>query len=171
MLILLVGPKGSGKSHIGRTLQARLGVYFFHVEPHWVEYNARCKAAGREPAIAGGIAEVHPLIARVLDEHEDVCIETTGASSEILDALLALRPREQVLVARIAAPVDLCLERVATRDPTDHLAMEPEMVRLVHELSEALEFEPDIILHNENLSADEIVAAFSGALSGHGRAP
>ena len=166
MLIVLVGPKGSGKSHIGRTLQAKMGVHFFHVEPHWVDYNARCADAGREPSIAEGIAQIHPLIARVLDQHQDVCIETTGASSEILDALLALRPRADVLVARIAAPVDLCLERVATRDPTDMLAMEPEMVRMVHELSEALELDADIVLRNESLSADEIVAAFAAARAG-----
>jgi shikimate kinase len=33
MFIVLVGPKGSGKSHIGRTLERELGVLFFHVEP------------------------------------------------------------------------------------------------------------------------------------------
>src|SRR5688572_13495016 len=36
MFVILVGAKGSGKSHIGRILEARLGVHFFHVEPLWL---------------------------------------------------------------------------------------------------------------------------------------
>jgi shikimate kinase len=60
MLVLLVGPKGSGKSHIGRILEQQLGVSFFHVEPLWMSYYAECQASGRQPVITEGIAKVLP---------------------------------------------------------------------------------------------------------------
>ncbi len=74
MLILLIGPKGSGKSHIGRILEARFGAHFFHVEPLWKAYYEECKASSREPVIAEGIAKVHPVLVRALDKHAHVCV-------------------------------------------------------------------------------------------------
>lgn len=167
MLVVLVGPKGSGKSYIGRTLEARLGVHFFHVEPLWLEYYARCKAAGRQPVIAEGIATVHPVLANALDKHAHVCVETTGASSEILEALLSLRPRQDIIVARVAAPLELCLDRIKSRDQTHQIPMDMDTVREVHELSESQSLSSDLTLDNVQLTEAEIVDQFKSALTGN----
>jgi cytidylate kinase len=164
MFILLVGPKGSGKSHIGRILDARLGVHFFHVEPLWLSYHAYCSANGREVDIAEGIARIHPILAGALDRHAHVCAETTGASSEILEGLLSLRPRSEIIIARITAPLELCLQRIANRDQTHQIPLETETIRVVHELSESLALDPDIALNNANLTESEIVNAFKTIL-------
>ncbi|NUQ79294.1 MAG: nuclear transport factor 2 family protein [Polyangiaceae bacterium] len=165
MFVILVGPKGSGKSHIGRILEARLGVHFFHVEPLWLAYHRDCKAAERQPMIAEGIARVHPLLARALAQHPHVCVETTGASSEILDALLSLRPRSEIVIARVTAPLELCLHRISTRDQTDQIPLETETVRKVYALSESLSHESDITLNNMQLTEQEIVEPFKRALT------
>jgi dephospho-CoA kinase len=141
MLIVLVGPKGSGKSHVGRVLERRLGVHFFHVEPLWMAYYAACRAAGREPAIPEGIAAVHPRIAAALAAHRDVCVETTGASPEILHALLELAPPAATRVVRVTAPLDRCLERIVTRDQT-----------------------PNVTLRNDALDEDAIATAIAKEL-------
>lgn len=47
MLILLIGPKGSDKSHIGRILELSLGGHFFHVETLWMAYNAEVFSIAR----------------------------------------------------------------------------------------------------------------------------
>ena len=165
MLILLIGPKGSGKSYIGRTLEARFGVHFFHVEPLWLEYYAECKASNREPVIAEGIAKVHPVLIRALDENVHVCVETTGASPEILTALLSLRPREEIIVARVSAPLEVCLRRVSSRDQTYQIPMEMEAVRKLHGLSESLQLRSDITLNNVALTESEIAELFESALA------
>ena len=110
MLVLLVGSKASGKSHIGRMLEKHLGVLFLHVEPLWLDYYAEGGASGRQPVISEGIGRVHPLIAGALRSHEHVCVETTGGSAEILDDLLSLEEPSKRLVARVCAPLDLCLQ-------------------------------------------------------------
>ena len=165
MLVLLVGPKGSGKSHIGRVLEARLGVRFFRVEPLWMAYYAACRSAGREPVIAEGIAEVHPAIAAALREHEHVSVETTGASGEILADLLTRAPRSETVIVRVSAPLALCLERIAARDRTNQIPMDVEMIRKVHALSETLQLEADVALANAGLGEEEVVARFAPLLT------
>lgn len=167
MLILLVGPKGSGKSHIGRTLERKLGVVFFHVEPLWMDYYAECKGAGRPPTIPEGILRVHPHIAAALADGADVCVETTGASSEILNDLLGISPASERLVARVDAPLELCLRRIASRDQANQIPMDVEMIRKVHALSIAAPLQPDLTLNNTALLEDDIVSAFASALTPH----
>jgi predicted kinase len=164
MFVVLVGPKGSGKSHIGRILERQLGVFFFHVEPFWMDYYAKCRASGDSPTIPEGIDTVHPHIRRALREHEHVCVETTGASPEILSALLALEDSSKTIVARISAPLELCLERISVRDTANQIPMDADSIRKVHALSVASEIRAEIELENQALSDAEIVSAFQSAM-------
>jgi shikimate kinase len=165
MFVLLVGPKGSGKTHIGRALERHLGVRFFHVEPLWLAYHAECKAKGIQPTIPEGISSVHPQIAQALRANEHVCVETTGASSEILDALLTLWSPSKTLVARVSAPLELCLRRLDARDQTNQIAMDIESIRQAHRLSVTADLQPQLTLVNAGLSDTEIVNRFKSALT------
>jgi shikimate kinase len=165
MFILLVGPKGSGKSYIGRTLEKHLGVLFFHVEPLWMSYYAECEASNRQPLISEGIASMHAPILDALRAHEHVCIETTGASTEIMNDLLSLTDPTKTLIVRVSAPLELCLERIVTRDQTYQVAMDVESIRQVYALSEAAQLQPDLILENAQLNEAEIISLFRDALT------
>ncbi|MFN7959666.1 MAG: AAA family ATPase [Thermoanaerobaculia bacterium] len=165
MLVVLVGPKGSGKSHIGRILERRLGVLFFHVEPLWMAYHAECAAAGRSPDVAGGIRRVHPGIRDALERNGTICVETTGASAELLDDLLSLAPPGQTLVVRLNAPLELCLERIARRDPTHQIPLSLEGIRKVYELAMAAPVSADLTLENLALGEEEIVSSLAAALA------
>ena len=165
MLVLLVGPKGSGKSHVGRVLERNLGLHFLHVEPLWMSYYAKCKEAAREPSIPEGISFVHPHVIEALRINKNVCAETTGASPEILNDLLSLTQSSNTLVVRVAAPLQLCLERIGSRDQTNQIPMDTETIRKVHALSDAAEIQPSFVLDNTlPLSDVEIIAMFKSAL-------
>jgi shikimate kinase len=165
MFVVLFGPKGSGKSHIGRVLERAFGVLFFHVEPLWMDYHAECRAAGREPSIAEGIARVHPRIADALRTHRHVCVETTGASPEILTDLLSLEQPSNTLVVRVTAPLELCLERIAVRDQSNQIQMDMQSIRKVHALSVSALVDPAFTLENTALSEEEVVSRFASALA------
>lgn len=169
MLILLIGPKGSGKSHIGRLLESALGVHFFHVEPLWMAYHAECRTAGREPVIAEGIQRVHPAIAEALQTYRHVCVETTGASPEILDGLLDLGKRTDLLLVKVSAPLETCLERIRTRDQTHQIPLDADSIRKVYELGSAVELPFDLVFENTALSADQILQPFATTLPGGNR--
>jgi shikimate kinase len=165
VLIVLVGPKGSGKSHVGRTLERDLGIHFLHVEPLWMRYHAKCEAAGVEPNLAEGLRAVHRGIAEALRTHEHVCVETTGAAPVILDDLLSLAPPAATLVARLDAPLELCLERIRQRNPTEQIPVDVDAIRRIHALSVAAAVAPALTLDSATLSEDEIVAKFANALA------
>jgi chloramphenicol 3-O-phosphotransferase len=160
VLVLLVGPKGSGKTHIGRLLETRFGVHFLHVEPHWMAYHAECEAAGRPVDVAEGVARIRPLLAAALRAHDHVCVETTGASPEILDDLLATGGARGTLVVRVRAPLETCLARIAARDPRHQIPLDEESIRRVHALAEAAQVQADLVLDNTDLTDAEIVARF-----------
>lgn len=161
MLILLIGPKGSGKTHIGRLLERRWSVHFFRVESHWMRYHAECAAAGRPVRIDVGIERIHPAITRALSIYEQVCVETTGASREILDSLISMGERFGRLLVQVQAPLPLCLERIAARDPSHQIPMHDEDIRSVHALSSAVDLPFDITLENINLSEEQILRPFA----------
>jgi chloramphenicol 3-O-phosphotransferase len=164
VLVLLIGPKGSGKTHVGRLLEARFGVHFFHVEPHWMAYHAECEAAGRPVDIAEGVARIRPLLAAALRAHEHVCVETTGASPEILDDLLALGAGSGTLVVKVRAPLELCLARIASRDPRHQIPLDEESIRRVHALAESERVPADLEIDNVDLADADLVRLFRGRL-------
>jgi shikimate kinase len=166
MLILLVGPKGSGKSHVGRILERELGVHFFHVEPLWMRYREACLEADREATVAEGIAAVHPQLRAAVREHPHVCVETTGASPDILTDLMSLAPRADTLIVRMTSPLSVCLERIARRDPTHQIPVDLATCREIYELSTALELDADLVFDNLDLRDEQIVAAISPLLAG-----
>ena len=161
MLILLIGPKGSGKSHIGRLLEAANGIHFFHVEPYWMRYHADCATDGRKGSIAEGIERVHPAIVNALQLHKHVCVETTGASPEILEDLLSLGELVPILLVKVEAPLSVCLERIVSRNATNQIPVEEETIRQIYELSLAVELPFDITIENTSLSESEILRPFT----------
>ncbi len=160
MLIILVGARGSGKSHIGRVLEREFGVRFFEVEPLWMAYLSECREAGRLPVIPEGIALIHPEIRSALAQHGRLCVETTGAAQEILDGLVRLRPRDKVIVVKISAPAELCLQRLEAGNSTRRIPMDAEEIRKVNAMSGAAWIDADLDIHNEALNDEEIAAAF-----------
>lgn len=165
MLILLIGPKGSGKSHIGRVLEARLGVHFFHVEPLWMAFHAECAHAGRPVEFPAGISRVHPRIAEALASHQNVCVETTGASREILEDLMRLADAHGLLRVKVQAPLAVCLERIRTRSQKHQIPMQEDLIRCVYELAAALELPFERVIDNDDLSDDEIVECLGPLLA------
>ena len=161
MFILLIGPKGSGKTHIGRVLQDAWDVHFFPVERYWKAYHEECVRQGREQAIQDGISIVHPEIGRALRRHRHVCVETTGASLEILNSLLSLQDAAPILV-RVQAPFEICLERIRRRDPEDQIPIRDELIAEIYQRSQAIDLAFDLELDNSTSLTDrQILDAFT----------
>ena len=101
--------------------------------------------------------------------NEHVCVETTAASPEILNHLLSWARPSQTLVVRVAVPLDLCLERVATREQTNQIPMDLDSIRRICALSIAAEAKEAFTIENAALSDSEIVSRFASALTHQSR--
>ena len=62
------------------------------------------------------------------------------------------------------APLDVCLERVAGRDQSHQIPVDLETVRKVHELSESLQLDADLVIENDTLSDADLVGLFARVL-------
>lgn len=161
MLIVLIGPKGAGKSYVGRLLQSAGKAHFLHVEPLWMAYYAECDRLGRARSIPDGINAVRPVIISALQQHRHVCVETTGGSRDILDDLLNAGAAAGVLVVRINAPLKTCLNRIEARDPTHQIPVPSDTIQEIYELNRNSKEPVALTLENVSMSDADILASFS----------
>ncbi|MHC4956018.1 MAG: AAA family ATPase [Planctomycetota bacterium] len=139
-ILALIGPKGAGKTYLGRLLEERLGVVFVDVE-------AVFRALPDPGRVGEGYDEVARQIAEHLHDAQAVSLELTGAAPEakaLLDHLETLAVLRKV---RVLAPLDLCLERIAGRDAGVHLPTSEDVVERVHAISSALELDFDLTIN------------------------
>jgi len=130
-------------------------------------YYAACKAEGSGSTVCEGIERVHPAINAALATHKHVCVETTGASREILDDLLRRREETRIVLVKVHAPLALCMERTVSRDQRNQIPMDAESIRRVYELGRALDVPFDLVLENVALSSEDVLRQFVAVL-GHG---
>src|SRR5512141_852626 len=117
-LFLLIGPKGSSKTHIGGVVERRTDICFLRVEPIWL---------GLQPGQDGWM-EVERAVDAMLENHERVMIESLGAGERFPGFLSSLQSRYAVKLIRVLADSDTCLERVRTRNQAEHIDVSDEQV-------------------------------------------
>lgn len=117
-LILLIGPKGAGKTHIGVTVERELGIPFLRVEPLWLAL---------EPG-EDGWKKVEGEIARLFETTELLMIESLGAGGGFEGMRRSLESRYRLLFVKISTGSEECLRRVRTRNHEHHIPVSDEKV-------------------------------------------
>lgn len=133
-VIVLVGPKGSGKSTIGHLLAAELGVHFLRVEPIFLAVRAEVGASpsGFEQR---GFEAVLASLTDAIAHYDTVCFESTGASAHFSWLLSELACVARVLPVRVSAAADECIRRVQTRDTSIHIPVSDDQVDRINKLA------------------------------------
>ncbi len=163
-VLLLVGPKGSGKTFIGSLIGERLGLPFLRAEPIFLE-NLRSSRATGPARDAEGYAKVYAEVTRVLARNPQVVLESTGASEAFFPFLGALRVRYRVLLVSVRAPAETCLARVRTRDPAAHLDVSDADVEAINGRAAQVRLAWDLEIDNGGPASPEaIVTAVRGLL-------
>ncbi len=154
-LLILVGPKGAGKTRIGRALERSGLASFVRVEPIFKAAQARGRDA--VPEVVDAVLSAAGQV---------VCIETTGASREMLDRYASLLGDSFVIsYLRVQARQDLYARRVRERDPADHIDVSDELVAEVNRRAALAQLPWCLTIDTTNERADsEIVAAVKTAL-------
>lgn len=165
-ILVLVGPKGSGKTTLGRMLARRSGVYFLDVEPIAKEVLASMGNVIDERYARRAFAEIVRAVRGIERDHRVIVLETTGASEETAALLAGLRERHDVRLARIHAGPETCEARIKARDPSRQIQVSPDLIREMHRRSAALSLPWDLEVRNDPpMSPDDVDRAF-GALLG-----
>jgi predicted kinase len=160
-LVILVGPKGAGKTTLGGVLERNLGIPFLRVEPIWLELGA---SRGPVPDEVGFARVAEEIERRLLDD-PILVIESTAASPAFAGFVDRLEKRCEVLFVRVTAPPEVCVERVRTRERRDHIPVSDDRVREVN----AKAFEVDlpwaaVIDNSAPVDERELTTALKGLL-------
>jgi shikimate kinase len=167
---MLVGPKGAGKTTIGRILEREAGVTFLEVE----------LIAKRVLEAAGGVISedyarraFEAIAAEVLAISNGcriVVIETTGASAETAGFITTLQKDHVVRLVRVRATAETCAKRIVERDSSRQVEVSVELIRQMHERTESLSLQWDLELKNDPLlSAEEVLPALEPLLQHRAR--
>ncbi|MCK6537628.1 MAG: GNAT family N-acetyltransferase [Polyangiaceae bacterium] len=129
-VVVLIGPKGAGKSRLGALLDRVFGLRFLPVEPLWVEHAASPRDADWETR---GYLKVAGAVADELTRHAAVVIEVTGAAPSTPVFLRALESAGALHRVRVEASLGHCLGRVQRRDPVGHVPVSLERVAEINQ--------------------------------------
>ena len=164
-VFILIGPKGSGKSHIGGVLKKYFGIPFLDVDKLGLENIRKSKLHG-EDLIKEGFHFEEEKIAEILQIEDSVSFETTGSHSYFFIVLDRLRSSYAVKLIRVSATLDKCRERLATRDQTKNIPVSSELIQSINERALMVRLPWDLELDNSvDISEVAIVKVFQSKFS------
>ena len=145
VLYTLVGPKGSGKSHIGRRIEKLTGIQFLRVEPLWLQL-----AEGDD-----GWSRVKREIDNLFLQYDKVIIESLGAGEGFNQMYASLKDNYEVKLIKVETDLEECLRRVRSRDNTNHIPVSDERVREYNRISASVKHPWDAVIDNNGPATDE----------------
>lgn len=145
-LLILVGPKGSGKTYIGAILERRLGIRFLRVEPIFLDHET----------FLGAATEVQRQIELSLAAGHSVIIESTGAAPDYVQSLQDRH--ERVRLVQVRASAETCSRRFKARDASQHIPVSDEQFHEINARAARAAFDWDCVLDNDVDLADEDIA-------------
>lgn len=162
IIILLVGPKGAGKTHIGMDLARMFDADFLRVEKIWQDMSPDKMEFDSPAFMAEGIRRTLVAVSERLARHNAIILESSGAFDLFPDYLTALRAMGRVCLVSVRAPIDQCLLRIRTRDQSLHVPVPEDDIVKLNQRSERTEMEWDIVISNHPfISSDELKKIFS----------
>lgn len=149
ILYILIGPKGSGKTHIGTLVNQRTDIFFLRVEPIWLSL-----APGED-----GWKKVEAAIDAAFQSHDKVMIESLGIGEGFHAYMDSLAKKYSIKLIRVRASLETSVARVKSRDNAEHIAVSDEWVEQLNKLASAVTMNWSLEIDNERFAADDDIIA------------
>jgi guanylate kinase len=151
ILYILIGPKGSGKTHIGTQVHGHTDVHFLRVEPIWLAL-----VDGEN-----GWQQVEKTIDSLFQSHDKVMIESLGAGDGFTGMLANLERKYEVRMIQIKTELSECLKRVKSRDQRHHIPISDDQVVEYNEIAAKVEYDWYAIIDNNGpAGVNDILSMF-----------
>ncbi len=133
----MIGPKGSGKTTIGRVIAKEMNVKFFDVEKHLIEYIHNHSIDGNDlPNHGFDIEEIE--IREILKCEDVVIFETTGSSEYFMSYYNMYSAEFKVIPIKITCNYETCIDRINMRGITDNFEVPKDKIKNIYDRSTAL---------------------------------
>ena len=150
LLYILIGPKGAGKTYIGRLVDRHTDIRFIRVEPIWLTLQP-----GED-----GWKKVEATIDAAFGNHDKLMIESLGAGREFQTFHAALAAKYAIRLIRVVAGLDTCFARVKNRDSADHINVSDEKVIEYNKIAATVKYDWALEIRNDPAASDtDILAA------------
>lgn len=157
---ILIGLKGSGKTHIGQLLQEKLNIYFLRVEDICLKIQAGRKISDID-YISEVFTHIEAEVRKLLCTVNHLTIESTGSVPQFDQMLTNLKKDFIVKLIKVNADPGLCLQRVKTRDQKNHIVVSDNQVIEINNAAAQKTFDFDLIIENNNLTDEELLKVLS----------
>ena len=144
-VIILIGPKGSGKTHIGTVAAKQTDMTFLPVEPLWLALKP-----GED-----GWSVVEREVDHILEASDEVIIESLGGSDGFKRLHANLASKYAVKLVRVTADLDTCLKRVKSRPNRDHIPVSDAEVERYNALAVKVALDWDAEINNADPATDD----------------
>lgn len=167
-LIILVGPKGSGKSHIGRELEKQFGIKYVRVESVWQDLKNTRNDFLSPDYIREGRQRTLDLIQSSFHDCA-VCIEASGVSEDWDEYVSALKKLAEIVFIKIECSLDECRSRALGRDQSLQVQIPDDLFEEINVKASKVSLKWDIIVKNDPfISSNDLYGIMGPVLIKHG---
>ena len=160
-IVLLVGPKGAGKSHIGTALSGMFKASFLRIEKIWQDMSPDHMDFDSPSFMAEGIRRSLEAVFDRLSENNVVILESSGAFDLFPSYLVSLQAIGNICLVNVRAPLDQCLMRIKARDQSLHVPVPDAVIQELNKRSSNVSMNWDVVIVNDPfISRDELKEKF-----------
>lgn len=130
-VIILVGPKGSGKTTIGKSVSESLSIKFLDVEKLLMEYILKNSCESSDLPKHGFDIEKEEIV-RCMELNDVVIVEATGSSEYFEEYYLSLCNLFRVILIKIECTYEECIKRIDSRTPGSNFFVEEIKIKEIY---------------------------------------
>ena len=155
-IYLLIGQKGSGKSTIGHLFEKHFNIPFIRVED-WVKAMRENRKVDNSNYIKEAFGVIEKGIIQILEDTNSLVFESTGLTGYFDKMLSKLKSLAKVILIKVSAHAETCLERVKSRDQKIHINVSDEQVNHINQMVAEKEFDFEFEIDNNLKTQEELV--------------
>lgn len=144
ILFMLIGPKGSGKTHIGRLVDQYTDIAFLSVEPIWLALKPN----------EDGWEQVETLIDEMFQKNDKVMIESLGAGHAFSKFHASLAQKYSMRMIRVYANLETCFSRIKTRNAAQHIPVPDDKITEYNRIAAGVSYNWDLEIDNDGPASD-----------------
>ena len=147
-IILLVGPKGAGKTTLAARMEREFGFAFVRVEAIWMELAKEVEPTAPQFDVEGQL-RVMDAVRQCLWAQSTVVLESTGTApwfGHQLEQLGALAP---LFLVQVKAPLSVCAGRVRQRDTSFHIDVSDDRIAEINAIAAQVDLDWDLAVFND----------------------
>lgn len=153
-IILLIGPKGSGKTHLASLAAENLDVHCIPADSIWLRIDDERELSGEEYTKAR-LSRVYAAINAEFLQTSSVILESTGTASWFNEFLSRLKSFGEVILIKVDAPEDVCLQRIRRQSQLEGIEVPEEQIKRINQISRNLEMNWDASFNNNDDESNE----------------